>query len=99
MFSTSFDIFLTIILSVLAVVFLLGKGRGIMDAFGGKNQVKKKRSPEEERWYQRAIGLFIIPLAIVEAISIFVPSSAMGIVQVAVVVVDLIVFVKMTKDR
>ena len=96
MFGTTLDIFLTIILSILAVVFLMGKGRGILEMFGGKNQMKK-RSKEEDRAYQKAIGIFMIPLAVTELISIFVQVPIMGLVLAAVAIVDLVIFARKTK--
>ena len=97
MFGTTLDIFLSVILSVLAVVFLMGKGKGILELFGGKAQMAKKRSKEEERAYQRAIGIFMIPLAVTEIISCFVQVPVMGLILAAVAIVDLIIFARKTK--
>ena len=98
MFGTTLDIFLAVLFCVLAVVFLMGKGRGLLELFGGKNQMQKKRSKEEERAYQKAIGYFMIPLAITEVISIIVNVPQMGLVLALVAVVDLIVFARKTKN-
>ena len=97
MFGTTLDIFLSILLSVLAVVFLMGKGKGILELFGGKNQTTKKRSKEEELAYQKMIGYFMIPLAVTEIISIFVQLPIMGLILAAVAIVDLIFFARKTK--
>ena len=36
MFGGTLDVFLAIIFSLLAVVFFMGKGKGILELFGGK---------------------------------------------------------------
>ena len=98
MFGGTLDVFLAIVFSALAVVFLLGKGKGVLEMFGGKNEMQKKRSKEEQQAYERLIGLFMVPLAIVEIISLFVHHEMMGLVVAAVAIVDLIVFAKKTRD-
>ncbi len=98
MFGGTLDVFLSILFSALAVVFLMGKGKGVLELFGGKNEMQKKRTKEEQREYERLIGFFMVPLAIIEIISLFIHHEAMGLVFVAVAVVDLIVFAKKTKD-
>ena len=95
MFNSTFDLVLAAILAVLAVVFFLGKGKGILDAFGGRSSVnEKKRTPEQELKYQRVIALFLIILAVNEAImglfahiSKAIPLITMGIVFVVFVLV------------
>ena len=98
MFGGTLDVFLAIIFSLLAVVFFMGKGKGILELFGGKHEMQKKRSKEEQREYERLIGIFMVPLAIVEIISLFVHHQMMGLVVAAVAVVDLILFAKKTRD-
>ena len=98
MMGGTLDIFLAILFSVLAVVFFIGKGKGLLDLFGGKHTTQKKRSKEEQRAYERLIGFFMLPLAIVEVISIFVQHANMGLVVTAVAVVDLIIFAKKSKE-
>lgn len=98
MFGGSLDVFLAILFSALAVVFFLGKGKGVLDMFGGKNEMQKKRTKEEQIAYERLIGFFMLPLAIVEIISLFVKSEKMGLVVVIVAVVDLVVFAKKSKE-
>ena len=46
MFTPEFDLFMAVLLGVLAVVFFMGKGRGILDAFSGKYK-DKRRDPVE----------------------------------------------------
>ena len=99
MFGVGFDIFIAAICSILAVVFFLGKGRKVLDLFGSGSQPKKKRSPEQELKYQRGIALFLLPLAIVEIISIIRPSAVMGIVLVVVTIVDFVVYVYVIRKR
>ncbi|MBO5521208.1 MAG: DUF3784 domain-containing protein [Eubacterium sp.] len=98
MFGGTLDVFLAIIFSLLAVVFFMGKGKGILELFGGKHEMQRKRSKEEQREYERLIGIFMVPLAIVEIISLFVHHEIMGLIVAAVAVVDLIFFAKKTRD-
>ncbi len=98
MFGGTIDVLLAIIFSALAVVFLMGKGKGVLEMFGGKNEMQKKRSKEDQQIYERMIGYFMVPLAIVEIISLFVHHEMMGLVVAAVAVVDLIIFAKKSKE-
>ena len=93
MFGQEFSIVLSIILAVLTVVFFLGKGAGVMDMFQGKNAPqRKKKSPEDELRYQRAIGVFCLILTISELLNAFIGYQYpfFGIVTIAVVVLDLV---------
>lgn len=98
MFGGTLDVFLSIIFTLLAVVFFMGKGKGILELFGGKHEMQRKRSKEEQREYERLIGIFMVPLAIVEIISLFVHHEIMGLIVAAVAVVDLFFFAKKTRD-
>ena len=49
MFGGTLDVFLSIIFTLLAVVFFMGKGKGILELFGGKHEMQRKRSKEEQR--------------------------------------------------
>ncbi|MST81835.1 DUF3784 domain-containing protein [Bilifractor porci] len=89
MFTPEFDLFMAVLLGVLAVVFFMGKGRGILDAFSGKYK-DKKRDPVEERKYQTAIGIFLVVLGVAELLMAFIRHPYMGIVSVAISVADLI---------
>lgn len=98
MFGGTFDVLLTIVFSALAVVFFMGKGKGVLEMFGGRTEMQKKRSKEDQRAYERMIGFFMLPLAIVEFISLFVHHEMMGLVVAGVAVVDLIIFAKKSKE-
>ncbi|HIV17072.1 MAG TPA: DUF3784 domain-containing protein [Candidatus Alectryocaccobium stercorigallinarum] len=95
MLSDEFSMIIGVICLVLAVVFFLGKGAGVISAFEGKNApIKKKKSPEDERRYQRAFGIFCLVLACGEFLNIVLPPHpAVGIVTIAIVVVDLVFIV------
>ena len=97
MLGSQLDIVLAVIFIILAIVFFMGKGKGVLELFGGKYETQHKRTPDEEREYQRMIGFFMLPLAVVETINIFVDYSMMGLVIAAVAIVDLIIFAKKTK--
>ena len=60
--------------------------------------MQKKRSKEEQLAYERMIGFFMLPLAIVEFISLFVHHQMMGLIVAAVAVVDLIIFAKKSRE-
>ena len=82
------------------VVFFMGKGEGIMDLFGPKNNPnKKKRTKEEEKAYQRLMGFFMLPLFVTEIIAVIFPVPVMGLVLAGVAVADLIVFAILTKGK
>ena len=99
MFSPTFDWIFAGIMAVLAVIFFLGKGRGILNAFAGRNNSeakKKKRTPEEELRYQRAFAYFLTPLAISEVMMaligytyVWVPFMTMAVVVVSMVLLIL----------
>lgn len=102
MFSTEFSIVIMAICLVLAIVFFLGKGGGVISAFDGKNApVRKKKSPEDERRYQRAFGIFCLVIALGEAVNMFLPveDSTRGIISIVVVVLDLIFIVVYLKKN
>ena len=98
MFGKDFDIIVTIILVILAVVFFMGKGGPVLRAFGTKGE-QNKRTAEEEKAYQRMIGIFLLPLAIGEAICAFVQSPIAGIIMIVISVADLIIFGLMMRRR
>ena len=98
MLGGNLDIFLAILFGALAVVFFMGKGKGLLEMFGGKNEMQKKRSKEDQRAYERLIGFFMLPLAIVEFISIFVQHSSMGLIVAIVAAVDLFFFARKTRE-
>ncbi len=82
-----------VICLVLSIVFFLGKGEGIISAFESRNApIKKKKSPEDERRYQRAFGVFCIVIAISEFSDLFLPidDGLRGIISIVVVVLDFI---------
>ena len=62
MFTRGFDFFMSAVCFVLAVVFFMGKGKGILESFGGA-QRNRKRTPEEEKVYERGFGIFCLVLA------------------------------------
>lgn len=89
MFTPEFDLMMAVILGVLALVFFMGKGRGILDAFAGKYK-DKKRDPVDERKYQLAIGIFLLILGVTELFMAFIQQPFMGFVCIAVSVADLV---------
>ena len=68
--SMEFNLIFGIIVAALGAVFLAGKGKKILDLFGGNRQnqydmrVKKKRTKAQERKYQKIIGIFCMVLAV-----------------------------------
>lgn len=98
MFSEAYDWIFALICGVLAVVFFLGKGQGVMRAFTAKDQRdrKSKRTPEEERRYQKAIGIFLLVLAVCSVLMATLGSIYAWIswIEIAVVIIGLIVTVK-----
>ena len=99
-FNSELDAVLAVVFAILMIVFFLGKGEGILDLFGPKNNPnKKKRTKEEERQYQKYLGFFMLPLTVVEIISAIFPVPIMGIILAAVAIVDLIVFAILTKGK
>ena len=97
MFSTELDIVLAIIFGSLMVVFFLGKGHAILELFSSSRVQQKKRTPEQEIAYQRAIAWFLLPRTIMEVLSIFITHSVFGIIMIIIVIIDLVVFVKLTR--
>lgn len=102
MFSDEFSMVIGAICLVLAIVFFLGKGSGVISAFEGKNApVRKKKSPEQERKYQRGFGIFCLVLAIEELLNIVLPldNTVVGILCIAIVVVDVVFIVVFLKKN
>ena len=92
MLGQEFSIVMAVILGALSVVFFLGKGAGVMDLFQGKNAPpRKKRSPEDERRYQRVFGVFCLVLFLNEMVNVFFGQGnpIFGIITIVVVVADL----------
>ncbi len=100
MFSIEFSIFLAVALGVLSVVFFMGKGNGVIDAFQGKNAPKrKKRTPEEDRKYQRVFGVFCLLLMIDEIMMIFLAPTnkiwnIVSIVLIVLIFAGVIIYLK-----
>ena len=92
MFSDEFSMVIGVICFVLAIVFFMGKGGGVLSAFEGKNAPKKKKkSKEEERKYQMAFGIFCLVLALGELLTIILSDSFyVGILIIGIVVADLV---------
>lgn len=89
MFSPAFDWTLAAIFGVLAVVFFLGHGQGVLDAFSGKYK-QKKMSPEQNLKYQRGVGVFLLVLAVSEVFMAAFPGFVMGVISIIIAVVALI---------
>ena len=93
MFTSEFSLVVGLICLVLAIVFFLGKGEGVIRTFDGKNApTRKKKSPEDERRYQRAFGIFCLVIAIGEFLNVFFPNEnvVVGILSIVIVVIDLV---------
>lgn len=102
MFTTELSVVIAIGCTILAIVFFLGKGAGVINAFNGKNApVQKKKKPEDERRYQRSFGVFCLILAIAELMNLILPidKSVMGIISIVVVVLDLVFIVVYLKKN
>ena len=74
MFGMGFDLFIAAVCVVLAVIFFLGKGKGILDAFSVREQ-QKKRPPEEQKKYEFGFGIFCVVLAAGELLMAFSQTS------------------------
>lgn len=91
MFSQEFDLIFGAILLILAVVFFMGKGKGVLDAFRGRNAPKQKKlSPEEERKYQLVIAVYLAVLGGCEMGMAFYSSIILDIASMIVAVVGLL---------
>lgn len=89
MFTPEFDWTLAAIFGVLAIIFFMGKGQGILDAFSGKYK-QKKMNPEQNRKYQFGVGIFLLALGIDEVFMALFPGVAMGIISIIVSIAALI---------
>ena len=92
MLGMEFDLVLSAILLVLVVMFLLGKGEGILQLFAGKRY--KKRDKATELRLQRWCTLFCGVLMAAELAMAFLQEAwpPIGIVYIVVIIGDLIVF-------
>lgn len=67
MFSESFDWILAVVLAVVSVLLLIGKGDFFLDAFNGnKENPRKKWPPEKKMKFSRVMGIFTGCLAVSE---------------------------------
>ena len=89
MFGKGFDYFVAAVCLVLAVVFLMGKGRGILDGFGGA-QKQRKRTPEEERKYEFGYAIFCLIMAGGQLLVGFVDAPWTGIAGLVIAIADLV---------
>ncbi len=93
MLSEEFGMVIGAICLVLAIVFFVGKGGGVLRAFEGRNApAKKEKSPEDERRYQRAFGVFCLVIAACEMVPIILPvdQGVWGLATIVVIVLDLV---------
>ena len=89
MFGMGFDLFIAAVCVVLAVIFFIGKGKGILDAFSVREQ-QKKRPPEEQKKYEFGFGIFCIVMAAGEFLMAFVDYSWVPLAAVVIAEADLI---------
>ena len=91
MFSDEFGMVIGVTCFVLAIVFFMGKGGGVLSAFEGRNAPKRKKSKEDERRYQRAFGIFCLVMAVGEFLTLVLADSFYaGILTIVIVVADLV---------
>ncbi len=89
MFGMGFDLFIAAVCIVLAVVFFMGKGQGILNAFSARGQ-QKKRSPEAEKKYEFGFGIFCVVLAAGELLMAFTNAAWTSVAALALGLADLI---------
>ena len=104
MFSPAFDWVFAAILAVLAVVFFMGKGGGVLRAFSGRGNdmmVKKKRTPEEELRYQRSFAWCLLVMAASEVMmALLAPYYFwIPIVSIVILITDLVVLIRYLKKN
>lgn len=92
MFGMGFDLVLSGILLVLVVVFLMGKGEGILRAFSGSNY--KKRDRETQLRLERSCAVFCAVLMAAELAMAFLQNvwRPVGIVYIVVILADMVIF-------
>jgi len=99
--SSGLDWFLAVLCLVLAALFFLGKGQGILDAFSGRNYSKKKWDEQQKRKFQKATGIFLLVLGVDEVFMALIPTSTMGLISIFVSIgalVGMIIYFRKTKD-
>ena len=102
MFSPILDGVLAAIMAVLALIFFLGQGEGILTAFSSKNAPqRKKRTPQEEKRYQKAVGFFLVVLALCEVMMAIFGNTyvIVSFITIGAVIADLIVLVMYLKKN
>lgn len=88
MFGQIFDAILAVILGILTVILLMGKGETILRIFNGSRRVQnKKRTEKEKKQYSRVMGAFTGVLALSEAVVALYPDNQWMIMLSLVVVV------------
>jgi hypothetical protein len=97
MFTRELDMILAAALFILAVVFFMEKGEGVLDAFQANGNWKKGLDKEQIRKYQRGCAVFCLALGLVELLMILFPGAVTGFVSVAaaiVAIIGLILYIK-----
>ena len=96
-----FDWILVTILATISVVLLLGKGDMILNALNGNNPRRaKKRSEEEKKRFSRAMGVFVVVLALDELLIVFFADLQwVMFLCLVIAVVDLVVIGRFIKKN
>ena len=89
MFGTGFDLFIAAVCTVFAVLFFLGKGKGILDMFSGGRK-ERKRTKEEQRKYEFGFGVFCLVLAAGQLLVGLVHGNWTGLAGIIIAAADLI---------
>lgn len=105
--SSTFEWVMAAICIVCAVLLISGNGDGLMKIFGGENDprrsmtVQKKRSKEEEKRYQKVLGVFCVILAACEIVlALFGSASrAVPIVTIAITILALVGMVQYLRRK
>ncbi len=89
MFGTGFDLFLAAVCAVLAVIFFMGKGKGILDAFSVR-KLERKRTPEEQKKYEFGFGIFCVVMVFGELLMAYAKAPWVSGAALALGLADLI---------
>ncbi len=85
-----FDWVLFAILVFLTIVFLMGRGKRILELFDG-NRVRKKTDPETTKRYLRSCGVFTGVLSVASLLmALFNRFPVIIFISIGIVIVDLI---------
>lgn len=92
MTGSGFDLGMSILLILCSILFFLGLGDSLLGFFSG-NANQKKRSADGEKKFQRAVGVLLLFLGILQGLLYFFSQAWIPIVCLVGAIVGITIFI------